>query len=146
MKKKYILLVVALFVFFAFYGNVFAENKVNIINTGNGNSGCSGLFTKDALDIISDILNWFRILAPVLMILLTAVDIAKVVISGDPNAATTKVTSRIIKRAVAVVLVFFIPTIVRIILNLKGVRSAIQIPDDPLCGTMSGYPIEEIVY
>lgn len=134
-NKKYILFI--LIVVLLFSQNVYAANEINIINTGNGGADCSGLFTSDALDLISEILNWFRILAPILMILLTAIDFAKVVISDDPSASSKKIIGRIAKRAVAVALVFLLPTIVRFILNLDGVRSAIQIPDDPLCGTMS---------
>lgn len=143
-KSKYIL---AAFLFFIVLTNITeAANTINIINTGDGGIDCSGLFTSDALDLISEILNWFRILAPILMILLTAVDFVKVIIADDPGASSKKIIGRFAKRAVAVGLVFLLPTIVRFILNMEGVRNAIQIPNDPLCGTMKSIKTVEEVY
>jgi hypothetical protein len=53
-----------------------------------------------------------------------------------------KAQSKVVSRAIATVALFFVPTIVRAILGLEGVRSAIEIPNDPLCGTMNSYPVE----
>ena len=58
--------------------------------SGSGGSGgggdCSGLFTSDALDLIDTILNYFRILAPVLLVVLVAVDFGSAVLSQDSDA------------------------------------------------------------
>ena len=116
------------------YDNEF-NTDFNIISGGEVSVDCNGIFTKEALDLISDILGWFRILAPVALIVLVAVDFGQAVLSQD-NDALKKASSKIIKRAIATVALFFIPTFVRVLINLPGVRSSIQIPEDPLCGTM----------
>ena len=116
--------------------------------SGSGGSGgggdCSGLFTSDALDLIDTILNYFRILAPVLLVVFVAVDFGSAVLSQDSDAMK-KAQSKIFGRVIGVVLTFFVPTIVRLILNLPGVRDAIEIPNDPLCGTMNSYPVELVI-
>ncbi len=112
--------------------------------SSNGGGDCSGLFTSDALDIIDTLLNYFRILAPVLLVVLVAVDFGSAVISQD-NDAMKKAQSKVFGRAIGVVLTFFVPTIVKIILDLPGVRDAIEIPNDPLCGTMNSYPVELVI-
>ena len=116
------------------YDNEF-NTDFNIISGGEVSVDCNGIFTKEALDLISDILGWFRILAPVALIVLVAVDFGQAVLSQD-NDALKKASSKVIKRAIATVALFFIPTFVRVLINLPGVRSSIQIPEDPLCGTM----------
>lgn len=102
---------------------------------------CDGLFTEEALDIISDILNWIRILAPAALIVFTAVDFGSAILSQD-NDSIKKASSKVLKRAIATIVLFFVPTIIRVILNLPGVRDVIQIPSDPLCGTMNSQPVE----
>lgn len=116
------------------YDNEF-NTDFNIISGGEVSVDCNGIFTKEALDLISDILGWFRILAPVALIVLVAVDFGQAVLSQD-NDALKKASSKVVKRAIATVALFFIPTFVRVLINLPGVRSSIQIPEDPLCGTM----------
>lgn len=87
------------------------------------------------MDLISDALGWFRILAPIALIVLIAVDFGQAVLSQE-NEALEKAGSKILKRALATIALFFIPTLIRVLINLPGVRNSIQIPDDPLCGTM----------
>ena len=145
--KKRVYILFGIICFFALTCSCFAADEIHIIDVNNGGgTDCSGLFTGDALDLISEILNWIRIIGPILMILLTAVDFAKVIISDDPNAASKKIVARFVKRGVAVALLLLIPTIVRLVLNLPGVRDSIQIPNDPLCGTMSSKTIIERIY
>lgn len=114
------------------------DNNV-IINYQNETQtavSCNGLFTSDALDLISDLLNMIRIAAPIALILFIAIDFAAAVISQD-DQMLKKASSKVIKRCLAAIALFFIPTMIRVVLNLDGVREAIQIPDDPLCGTMT---------
>ena len=122
----------------------FVQGSGSGSGSSNGGGDCSGLFTSDALDIIDTILNYFRILAPVLLVVLVAVDFGSAVISQD-NDAMKKAQSKVFGRAIGVVLTFFVPTIVKIILDLPGVRDAIEIPNDPLCGTMNSYPVELVI-
>ncbi len=109
--------------------------------SSGGGGGCDGLFTADALDMIETVLDYFRILAPVALIVLVAVDFATAVISQD-NDALKKAQSKVVARSIGAALTFLVPTIVKIILNLPGIREAIEIPSDPLCGTMNSYPTQ----
>ena len=139
--KKTILLLTIFICLFVIVGNrltVLAADDSTNINylEGQGDyANCDGVFTQEGLDIIKDILNWIRILAPVLLVLFVALDFATAVISQD-NDALNKAGKKIVPRIIATALLFFIPTIVRAILSLDGIASAITIPDDPLCHTM----------
>lgn len=120
--------------------HVFDNNNLNTeFNVIHGNEtavNCNGIFTSDALDLISDVLNWIRILAPCLLLVLIGVDFGSAVLQQD-NDILKKATGKIVKRCIATALLFLVPTIVRILLNLKGVRDTLEIPNDPLCGTMN---------
>lgn len=107
----------------------------NIVSGSEVSVNCDGIFTKEALDLISEILGWFRILAPIALIILVAVDFAQAVLSQD-NDALKKAGSKVLRRSIATIALFFLPTIVRALINLPEVRNSIQIPEDPLCGTM----------
>ena len=119
--------------------HVFDNNLNTEFNVIHGNEtavNCNGIFTSDALDLISDVLNWIRILAPCLLLVLIGVDFGSAVLQQD-NDILKKATGKIVKRCIATALLFLVPTIVRILLNLKGVRDTLEIPNDPLCGTMN---------
>ena len=103
----------------------------------------SGILTSDAVDLIREVLGYFRVLGPIALIIFVALDFANAVIAQSPDAVK-KAESKVIPRAIATLLLFFVPTIVRFILGLEGVRSAIEIPNDPMCGTMNSYPTVEI--
>ena len=119
-------------------------NNVNFIGGGgSGNVDCSGILTSDGIEIVKEVLGYFRLLAPIALLIMVVIDFSGAVISSDDKALTTAI-GRSVKRAIAAVLLFFIPTMIRILLDLPGVRSVIEIPNDPLCGTMSSYPQENI--
>ena len=119
--------------------------KINYLSDKGDYANCDGLLTSDAVDMIREILGYFRIIAPILLILFVALDFGSAVLSQD-NEALKKAQSKFVSRAIATAALFFVPTIVRVILGLDGVRSAIEIPNDPLCGTMSSYPTEIVEY
>lgn len=117
-------------------------NNVDLLGGGGGGSvNCNGILTSDGIELIKEVLGYFRILAPIALLVMVAIDFAGAVLASD-DKALTNATGKAVKRAIAAVLLFFIPTLIRVVLDLPGVRSAIQIPDDPLCGTMSSYPQE----
>ena len=95
---------------------------------------CNSLFTPDGLNLIREILSWIRILGPILLIILIAVDLASIVFSPDMKKNDS--VSKIAKRIIAVILLFFVPTIIRAIFNLDGVKGMIS--DDPLCSNAVG--------
>ena len=102
---------------------------------------CDGILTQDGYDMVREILGYIRIIAPVLAIILIALDLASAVFSQD-NDSLNKATKKIIPRLIGVVLLFFVPTIIRAILGIDGIKDSIVISDDPLCGTMQSIPID----
>ena len=118
--------------------------KIDYLDDKGNFANCDGIFTSEGLEMIRDILGWIRIIGPTLLILLVAVDFSSAVISQD-NDAMQKATKKIVPRAIATVLLFFIPTIIRAILGIDGIRDSLVIPDDPLCHAMKEKPVE-IIY
>ncbi len=110
-------------------------------SSGGGSVSCEGLLTSDGIAFIHKILNYFRILGPIAFLLFIGLDFAQGVLSQD-DAILKKATSKIVSRAIGLVLLILVPTIIGVILDLPGIRSAIEIPNDPLCGTMASYPDE----
>ena len=97
-----------------------------------------------AVDIIREILGYFRILGPVILIVFIGLDFGGAILSQD-NAALTKAGSKVVSRCIGVALLYFVPTLVRFILGLPGVQEAIVISDDPLCNTMNSPAIVEVM-
>ena len=144
MKKSFIYVLILFGFFFCFCNRVDAkiieinqkfDPDVTYLQQGNY-ANCEGILTSDGVDMIREILGYFRILAPIALIVFVALDFAQAVISQD-NDALKKAESKVVSRVIATALLFFIPTILRAILGLPGVRDAIEIPDDPLCHTMN---------
>ena len=59
------------------------------------------------------------IIVPILLILLSSIDVGKIVINPDPKNSQ-KAISMLIKRSIAAVTIFFLPTIVGVFLSLLG--------------------------
>ena len=116
--------------------------EINYLEDKGDYASCNGLFTQDGLDLIKEILNWIRIIAPILLILLVALDLSSAVMSQD-NDALSKATKKIVPRVIGTALLFFVPTIIRAILSIDGINDALVIPDDPLCQTMMGKEIDK---
>ena len=99
------------------------------------NVSCDGIFTSEALELIREALGWFRILAPIILIVLVAVDFGKVVLSQERDAMPKAISSTI-KRAIATIGVIFTPTIVIALSKLPGVNQVLS--SDPLCSSATG--------
>ena len=86
---------------------------------------CSAILDEDLVNVIKLVLKWVRILVPILLILLIAVDLSQAVISQEQDAIK-KATSKVIKRAIAALGLFFIPLFVSLMLDWMGdaVRSS----------------------
>jgi hypothetical protein len=116
---------------------VFDDPKV--IEGSNTDASCNGIFTQEALDLIDECLGYFRILAPVVLILMIAVDFFTAVIGMEPpggrDEAMRKAVSRTTKRIIAAILLFLIPTIVKVLLSMDGIKGTIV--SDPNCGLLS---------
>lgn len=139
MKKTILILtlIVSLFVLGSRL-TVQAANDSTTINylEGKGDyASCDGIVTEDGLEMIKEVLNWIRIIAPILLLIFVAIDFGTAVISQDSNALS-KATKKVVPRMIATGLLFFVPTIVRAILSIDGIADSITIPSDPLCNTM----------
>ena len=112
-----------------------SNNTVENVVDGSGvDDTCSGIFTQDALNIIHELLDYFRFLTPAVLIIMIAADLTSVVMStehapGGRDDSMRKALSKISRRLIAAVLLFFIPTLIKIILNLDGVKQAISLDD-----------------
>lgn len=105
---------------------------------------CNSLFTPDGLNIIREVLSWFRIIAPILLILLTAIDLATAVVNQEKSNSNSEAFGKIVRRAIAVLLLFFVPTIIKIIFELDGVKG--MFADDPLCENATGTEYKYDIY
>ena len=151
MKSK-ILLVLSIFVLlFSIQPRVVnAETRKvfddpQVIEGSNTDASCNGIFTPEALELIDECLGYFRILAPVVLILMIGVDLFTAVIGMEPpggkDEAMRKAISRTTKRIIAAILLFLIPTIVKVLLSMDGIKG--NIVSDPNCGLLSNN-IEEV--
>ncbi len=152
MKKNFIYILLIFGLFFCICNRVDAkiieinqkfDPDVTYLQQGNY-ANCEGILTSDGVDMIREILGYFRILGPIALIAFVALDFAQAVISQD-NDALKKAENKVVSRVIATALLFFIPTFIRAILGLPGVRDAIEIPDDPLCHTMN-VSVNELYY
>ena len=81
------------------------------------NESCVGIFGEDLIGEIKSVLDVIRIVAPIILLLLTSLDFAKVVFA-DNKDGLNKAKNNFLKRAVAILIIFFAPDIIRLILNL----------------------------
>ena len=106
-------------------------------------------FCKDTSPIwqfIGYILFVFKIAIPILLILFGMIDLGKAVISSDEKAIKSA-TSSLIKRAIAAVVVFFVPYLVSAIFSIVGSFSDVKDVYEqckecvvhPTSGTCKGY-------
>lgn len=86
---------------------------------------CEGLIDDDLKNIIDIVLNVVRVVVPILLIILTAVDFGQVVISNDKEAMP-KAISKAIKRGIAAIVIFFIPFLVDLIIDWLNTYSGIN--------------------
>ena len=94
---------------------------------------CNGILTPGAYQLLQDALNIIRLAVPVLLIVLGSIDLGTAVVSDDKDALK-KSTSKLIKRCIAAIVIFFVPLLVEVLVNLVETSGNITIVDDPMCG------------
>lgn len=87
--------------------------------TDNGGVCSQTEALKAVIIILKFILNVVRILVPIALIVLGSIDIGKAVIAGDEKKIK-EAQKPFVKRVVAAVIVFLIPWIVDVIMNIVG--------------------------
>ena len=85
------------------------DNSLLTGTTGDFDT-CEGILGPDVMHDISKYLGYLRILAPILVIILSAVDYGKAVLSDD-DKALGKATSNLVKRLIIAAIVCFAPLI-----------------------------------
>ena len=103
------------------------QNSANISmpNDNPVQNTCKGLIDEDLKRVIDIVLNVVRIVVPILLIVLIAVDFGQVVISNDKEAMP-KAVSKAIKRGIAAIVIFFIPFLIDLIIDWLNTYSGIN--------------------
>jgi hypothetical protein len=133
MKNLKKVLMFAIIVAIVFLPAVNAFRLFPSTGTGSDVSGGSGcpLGTKVTKDLIG-VLNAFRIAGPLLMIGFTIMETVKALTQGDGQAEMKKVFNRLKKRFMYVVLLIFVPTLVKVGLAAMGITDGcdLQVTDN----------------
>lgn len=77
--------------------------------------------------LLQQILNFIKILGPILVVVLSSIDFIQVIVKSD-DEAMAKAQKKLVKRLVLAALLFVIPTLVEVILDVFGFTG------DPTCG------------
>ena len=116
------------------FNNNFIIHKLddNVTDSYNKNQNCNGLLgdpndENSVAWLLQTILNYLRVLGPILVVVLSSVDFAKVIVNGD-DEKFSKAKKTLFRRLIIVALLFLVPTIVSVLLNLFGITS------NPTCG------------
>lgn len=99
-------------------GGVNMLDLVQILAEGDG---CQGIGPIVSL-IKNGVMPIFQIGIPILLIVFGSIDLGKAVMSSD-DKEIKGATSKLIKRAIAAVVVFFIPFIVNLVMNIAATSS-----------------------
>lgn len=115
------------------YDNEFINLEIGHFSAQNRLAGnCEGLLgnPKDEDSVawlLQKILDYIKIIGPALVLVLSSIDFLKVVIFSDDDAMG-KAKKKLGMRIILMMLLFFIPVIIEVLLNVFGVFS------DPTCG------------
>lgn len=85
--------------------------------------------TYDIWQLVGMFLLIFKIVIPIILIILGMIDLGKAVISSD-DKAVSKAAKSLLMRVIAAVIIFFIPTVVSFIFSLVGSFNTPEVRDD----------------
>jgi len=88
--------------------------------------------TANIWQVLGYVVMIFKIVIPLLLIIFGMIDLGKAVISSD-DKAISKSVSQLIRRFIAAVVVFFIPTIVSALFNALSIMSVSEQNDYNVC-------------
>jgi hypothetical protein len=95
---------------------------------------CNAIFTEEAWKMLNDGINLVKMVVPIILIVLISLDVVSAVAGSKEENMTKSVLVNSRNRIIAAILVFLIPTILQLILNLPPVKTNLNLVDDPLCG------------
>ena len=104
----------------------------NVQSNYNQSQNCNSLlgnpsYSNSVAWLVQKILNYIQVIGPLLVVVLSSIDFAKVIIKSD-DEAMAKAQKKLIIRLILAACLFFIPTLVTVILATFGITS------DPTCG------------
>lgn len=94
---------------------------------------CSGILDPELVDIINEIFGWVKILVPIILIVLSTIDYSKAVLVSEKDE-TMQATKRLSKRIVIAIIIFFLPTLIHLVVDIYNNVSPIPLTDLPDCG------------
>jgi len=80
---------------------------------------CKDLFSDEFIEKLNSYLKWLRILAPILVIFFGTMDFVRAIFSAN-DEDIKKAQKRFVIRLVAAVVIFFIPTIINLLLKIAN--------------------------
>ncbi len=150
MRKSFLIAIVIIFIGVIFLipvnsyalGDSISDSTVVLTNSNNINSwmndynsdqgSCASILgnpsdPNSVAWLVVTVLNYFRVLGPLAVIVLSGIDYVKAIINSDDDAMK-KTSNRLGKRLILAALLFLIPSIVKLLLQVFNIVS------DPLCG------------
>ncbi len=88
--------------------------------------------TANIWQVLGYVVVIFKIVIPLLLIILGMVDLGKAVISSD-DKAISKAVGQLVRRFIAAIVVFFIPTIVSALFNALAIMNDSEQADYNVC-------------
>lgn len=97
------------------------NNEEETENCTGSNSILGDVDDEDSVAwLVQQILNYIKILGPILVVLLSSIDFIGVIVKSD-DEAMAKAQKKLILRLILAVLLFLIPTLVEAILQIFGI-------------------------
>ena len=105
-------------------GNVTLDDLKEDLNSYNQSTTCNGILGEPDNEesvawLLQQILNYIKILGPILVVILSSMDFAKAIMSSD-DESMKKAEKKLMIRLVLAVALFLIPTLVSVMLNIFG--------------------------
>lgn len=105
-------------------GSVTLDDLKEDLNSYNQSTTCNGILGKPGDEesvawLLQQILNYIKILGPILVVILSSMDFAKAIIASD-DESMKKAEKKLMIRLVLAVALFLVPTLVSVMLNVLG--------------------------
>lgn len=113
---------------------------MDILSLVNFMLDCNTQEVKSIMGIVGYVVWGIKVVVPIILIIIGMLDMAKAVNSKSEDEIK-KAQQALIKKAIAAVIVFLVPTLVGLIMgvigadNYKGCLTCINKPGDPSCAT-----------
>lgn len=113
-------------------GNVTLDDLKEDLNSYNQSTTCNGILGEPGNEesvawLLQQILNYIKILGPILVVILSSMDFAKAIMTSD-DESMKKAEKKLMIRLVLAVALFLVPTLVSVMLSIFGYTS-----DGQLC-------------